>query len=50
MMSACIIITGSRFPERGDDEGIATKYSNGILEVRLPVETGAAVSGRKIEF
>lgn len=35
------IIDESRFPEEDDDEVIDTKYSNGILEVRLPVKTGS---------
>ncbi|WP_394338539.1 Hsp20/alpha crystallin family protein [Halonotius aquaticus] len=38
-----------RFPKDVDDEAIAAEYNNGILEVRLPVETGAAVSGTEIE-
>ncbi len=39
-----------RFPKRVDDEDITAEYSNGILEVRLPVSTGAAVSGKEIEI
>ena len=38
-----------RFPKDVDDEAITAEYNNGILEVRLPVETGAAVSGTEIE-
>ena len=38
-----------RFPKRVDDEGIAANYTNGILEVRLPVETGATARGKQIE-
>jgi len=38
-----------RFPKRIDDGSIEAQYNNGILEVRLPVETGATVSGREIE-
>jgi HSP20 family protein len=38
-----------RFPKNVDDESIAAEYNNGILEIRLPVETGATVSGREIE-
>ena len=38
-----------RFPKNVDDEGIEAKYKNGILEVRLPVQSGAVVTGREIE-
>lgn len=38
-----------RFPKRVDEDSIEAQYHNGILEVRLPVETGATVSGREIE-
>jgi HSP20 family protein len=38
-----------RFPKDIDDEAITAEYNNGILEVRLPVVTGATVSGREIE-
>ncbi len=38
-----------RFPKRVDDEGIAAEYNNGILEVWLPVETGAVARGTEIE-
>ncbi|AUX09004.1 molecular chaperone Hsp20 [Halalkaliarchaeum desulfuricum] len=39
-----------RFPKTIDDEAISAQYNNGILEVRLPVETGATVQGREIEI
>jgi len=39
-----------RFPKTVDDEEIRAEYANGILEVRLPVETGATVTGREIEI
>ncbi|WP_434530476.1 hypothetical protein ACODNH_14580 [Haloarcula sp. NS06] len=32
-----------------EGEGIAANYTNGILEVRLPVETGATARGKQIE-
>jgi len=38
-----------RFPKEVDDEAIAAEYTNGILEVRLPISPETAVSGRKIE-
>jgi HSP20 family protein len=38
-----------RFPKDVDDEAITAEYNNGILEVRLPVETDTAVSGTEIE-
>ena len=38
-----------RFPKDIDDESITAEYTNGILEVRLPVRTGATVSGTEIE-
>jgi HSP20 family protein len=37
-----------RFPKRVDDDAIEAEYTNGILEVRLPVATGQA-TGREIE-
>lgn len=37
-----------RFPKTIEDDEISARYSNGVLEVRLPVETGATVSGREI--
>jgi HSP20 family protein len=39
-----------RFPKEVDEEAITAEYTNGILEVRLPVVTGAAVSGTEIEI
>jgi len=38
-----------RFPKTIDDEQITAQYTNGILEVRLPIEAGATVHGREIE-
>jgi HSP20 family protein len=38
-----------RFPKTVDDDRIAAEYENGVLEVRLPVEVGATVTGREIE-
>lgn len=38
-----------RFPKQVDDEDIAAEYNNGILEVRLPVESGATATGKEIE-
>ena len=38
-----------RFPKDVDDEEISAEYTKGILEVRLPVLTGATVSGTEIE-
>jgi HSP20 family protein len=38
-----------RFPKRIVDEEITAEYDNGILEVRLPLETPATVSGKQIE-
>jgi len=38
-----------RFPKDVDDEEIAAEYNNGVLEVRLPVRTGATVRGKEIE-
>jgi hypothetical protein len=37
-----------RFPKDVEDDDISAAYNNGILEVRLPVMTGAAVSGKEI--
>lgn len=39
-----------RFPKDIEDDDITAEYTNGILEVRLPVETGANVTGRQIEI
>ena len=39
-----------RFPKNIDDEAIGAEYNNGILEVRLPVETSATVTGTEIEI
>lgn len=39
-----------RFPKSVDDEEITAEYNNGILEVRVPVRTGATVAGREIEI
>lgn len=39
-----------RFPKTIEDGEITAQYNNGILEVRLPVETGATVQGREIEI
>ena len=38
-----------RFPKDVEDDAITAEYTNGILEVRLPVLTGATVSGTEIE-
>lgn len=38
-----------RFPKTIDDDAIAAEYDNGILEVRLPVMTGATTRGKEIE-
>ncbi|MFB6167615.1 MAG: Hsp20/alpha crystallin family protein [Haloferacaceae archaeon] len=38
-----------RFPKDVDDDGIEASYTNGILEVTLPVETGAGARGKRIE-
>ncbi|MFB6302037.1 MAG: Hsp20/alpha crystallin family protein [Haloferacaceae archaeon] len=39
-----------RFPKNVDDEAISAQYNNGILEVRLPVMTGATTRGQEIEI
>ena len=39
-----------RFPKRVDDEEITARYSNGVLEIRLPVSEETAVPGREIEI
>jgi HSP20 family protein len=38
-----------RFPKHIADEAITAEYTNGVLEVSLPVEEGATASGREIE-
>ncbi|MGB9966220.1 Hsp20/alpha crystallin family protein [Halobacterium hubeiense] len=38
-----------RFPKNVEDEDITAQYNNGILEVRLPVITGATTRGKQIE-
>ncbi|WP_136588887.1 Hsp20/alpha crystallin family protein [Salinigranum halophilum] len=38
-----------RVPKAVEDDDITASYTNGILEVRLPVETGATVTGARIE-
>ena len=37
-----------RFPKEVDEADISASYTNGILEVRLPVETEAAAHGTAI--
>ena len=39
-----------RFPKTIDDEEITAEYNNGILQVRLPVMTGATTQGKEIEI
>jgi HSP20 family protein len=39
-----------RFPKRIDDDEIAARYENGVLDVYLPVETSATVAGTRIEI
>ena len=39
-----------RFPKRVDDEAIEATYTNGILEVRLPVTEGATARGKPIDI
>jgi len=38
-----------RFPKRVVEEDIEAEYTNGVLEIRLPVETGAVTRGTEIE-
>ncbi|MFB6162765.1 MAG: Hsp20/alpha crystallin family protein [Halococcoides sp.] len=38
-----------RFPKNVEDEAIVAEYDNGILDVTLPVETGATTRGKEIE-
>ena len=37
-----------RFPKHVDDEAITAEYTNGVLELSLPVEDGATASGQEI--
>lgn len=37
-----------RFPRTVDDDAITASYNNGILEVRLPISTDAALQGTEI--
>jgi HSP20 family protein len=39
-----------RFPKTVDDDDISARYKNGILEVRLPVLTGATPRGKQIDI
>ena len=39
-----------RFPKHVEDEDISAQYRNGVLEVRLPVTTGAPTRGTEIEI
>lgn len=39
-----------RFPKMIDDEALSAQYTNGILEVRLPVVEGAETTGKEIEI
>lgn len=39
-----------RFPKTVESDEIAAQYTNGILEVRLPVKTGATARGEEIEI
>ena len=38
-----------RFPKTVEDDEIEAEYTNGILEVRLPVIAGATTRGKQIE-
>ncbi len=38
-----------RFPKNVEDDEIEAQYNNGILEVRLPVLSGATTRGKQIE-
>ena len=38
-----------RFPKNVEDEEITAQYNNGILEIRLPVLSGATARGKEIE-
>ena len=37
-----------RFPKRIDEDAIAARYTNGVLEVTLPLEEGATAQGTTI--
>ena len=39
-----------RFPKNVEDDEIEARYNNGILEVRLPVVTGATTRSKEIEI
>lgn len=39
-----------RFPKEILDEDITAEYTNGVLEVRLPIEKETSLSGREIEI
>ena len=39
-----------RFPKAVDDDEITAEYTNGILQVRLPVLADATTSGTRIEI
>jgi len=39
-----------RFPKHIVDDAITAEYTNGVLEVTLPVEEGGTASGREIEI
>ncbi|MFB6234664.1 MAG: Hsp20/alpha crystallin family protein [Halopenitus sp.] len=39
-----------RFPKNIESDDIGAEYTNGVLEVRLPVETGATTRGTEIEI
>mgnify|MGYP002761941821 CR=1 FL=1 len=39
-----------RFPKAVDEDAIAAEYTNGVLEVRLPVAADAAEQGTEIEI
>jgi HSP20 family protein len=38
-----------RFPKDVDDDAIEAQYENGILEVRLPVQSSPTIDGKRIE-
>jgi HSP20 family protein len=39
-----------RLPKDVDEEAIVARYANGVLEVTLPVETDAPMTGKTIEI